>query len=188
MGDTLFFTARDGIHGSELWKSDGTRAGTVLVKDIQPGAGRGDDPNSLTRMGGTMFFAADDGTRGSELWKSDGTRAGTVLVRDINAGGWFRVAAKGQADTSKGTLRLRVDVAGAGRLVARPAGGSVGKLKWSVREVDSAGTTAITLRPTRAGLRILRREGQLRVKARFIFTPCGGTGSSVIRQYTLRLE
>ena len=37
-------------------------------------------------------------------------------------------------------------------------------------------------------MRILRRDGQLRVKARFTFTPCGGTGSSVIRQYTLRLK
>ena len=40
---TLFFTADDGIHGRELWKTDGTAAGTVLVKDITPGA-HGSDP------------------------------------------------------------------------------------------------------------------------------------------------
>ena len=37
---TLFFTANDGTNGTELWKSDGTAAGTVLVKDINPGSGR----------------------------------------------------------------------------------------------------------------------------------------------------
>ena len=46
----------------------------------------------------------------------------------------------------------------------------------------------MTLRPTRAGMRTLKRVGRLRVKARFTFTPCGGTGTSVVRPYTLRLR
>ena len=39
VGDTLYFWADDGVNGDELWKSDGTEAGTVLVKDINPGSG-----------------------------------------------------------------------------------------------------------------------------------------------------
>jgi trimeric autotransporter adhesin len=82
---TLFFVANDGTHGRELWKSDGSRKGTVLVKEINPG-GRDSYPMHLTNVKGTLFFAADDGTHGSELWKSDGTSAGTVRVADINPG------------------------------------------------------------------------------------------------------
>ena len=181
----MFFTADDGIHGRELWTSDGTEAGTVLVKDINPD-GADSAASYLTDVGGTLFFSADDGVHGEELWTSDGTEAGTVLVKDINAGGWFKVASEGRANTSRGTMRVKVSVAGDGRLVARPVAGSL--LRTSVVDVASAGTTTIVLRPTRAGLRILRQNGRLRVKARFTFTPCGGTGSSVIRRYTLRLE
>ncbi len=85
VGDTLFFTADDGVHGRELWKSDGSRRGTALVKDIDPDD---DDyyggPDSLSAVGDTLFFTADDGVHGRELWKSDGTTAGTVLVKDID--------------------------------------------------------------------------------------------------------
>ena len=80
---TLFFVSSDADAGWELWKSDGTTAGTVLVKDIQPGSGYS-YPRALTVVGSTVFFVADDGTNGPELWKSDGTSAGTVLVKAID--------------------------------------------------------------------------------------------------------
>jgi ELWxxDGT repeat protein len=83
VGGTLFFaaTAADGS-SRELWKSDGTAAGTVMVKDINPFTDS--SPEGLTDVNGTLYFSADDGENGRELWKSDGTAAGTVMVRDIN--------------------------------------------------------------------------------------------------------
>jgi ELWxxDGT repeat protein len=83
--DTVFFRAHDGVNGQELWKSDGTEAGTGMVKDIWPGS-NSSDCRYLTNFNGTLFFAADDGVNGWELWKSDGTEAGTFMVKDIVPG------------------------------------------------------------------------------------------------------
>jgi ELWxxDGT repeat protein len=82
---TLYFAASHPTYGNELWKSDGTAGGTVLVKDIRPGTSDA-GPFHFTNVNGTLFFTANDGTRGYELWKSDGTSAGTVIVRDIRSG------------------------------------------------------------------------------------------------------
>jgi ELWxxDGT repeat protein len=86
LGNTLFFSANEGVNGRELWKSDGTAAGTVLVKDINLTNPFGSSPSNLTAVGSTLYFTADEGVNGRELWKSDGTAAGTVLVRDIFPG------------------------------------------------------------------------------------------------------
>ncbi|HYX37552.1 MAG TPA: ELWxxDGT repeat protein [Oligoflexus sp.] len=85
VNSTLYFRANDGTSGLELWKSDGTDAGTVMVKDIASSGGS--TPSSLVAVNGTLYFTADNGTHGSELWKSNGTEAGTVLVKDIRSGG-----------------------------------------------------------------------------------------------------
>src|SRR5262249_6586203 len=82
-----FFTADDGNHSVELWKSDSTAGGAVLVKDIEPG-NFSSFPNSLTAVGDTLFFRARDGVNGSELWRSDGEAAGTIVVADIHPGAW----------------------------------------------------------------------------------------------------
>ena len=76
------------MHRAELWKSDGTAAGTVMVKDIEPGVGAasGSQPFFLTNLNGTLFFSAYDDAHGVELWKSDGTAAGTVMIKDIVPG------------------------------------------------------------------------------------------------------
>ena len=83
---TLYFSANDGVNGPELWKSDGTAAGTIMVKDIWVGSNGSLSVPHLTNVNGTLFFVADDGTNGSALWKSDGTAAGTVMVKDIYLG------------------------------------------------------------------------------------------------------
>jgi ELWxxDGT repeat protein len=72
-GNKVFFQAgsfvADGL-GRELWKSDGTSAGTTIVADIFPGEGSS-SPFDLTVVGDTFFFSANDGTNGRELWALD---------------------------------------------------------------------------------------------------------------------
>jgi ELWxxDGT repeat protein len=84
LNGVVLFNGRSGA-GQELWKSDGTEAGTILVKDINPGSSSS-SPSSLVDVNGIVYFLANNGTEGTELWKSDGTEAGTLLVKDIQTG------------------------------------------------------------------------------------------------------
>jgi len=81
----VYFSAEDGFNGFELWKTDGTQAGTVMVKDINTGS-LSSNPTGFTEMNGILFFTATNNTSGTELWKTDGTAAGTVIVKDVYAG------------------------------------------------------------------------------------------------------
>ncbi|MEP7374415.1 MAG: ELWxxDGT repeat protein [Chitinophagaceae bacterium] len=83
--NTMFFAATNGMNGMELWKTDGTDNGTVMVKDIKPGSANS-SIGYLTEVNHILFFVANNGSAGTELWKSDGTTAGTVMVRDIRPG------------------------------------------------------------------------------------------------------
>jgi ELWxxDGT repeat protein len=94
-----FFQTDDTTHGTELWKSDGTADGTVMVKNINPPASPGAEDlwaflrccprgvgSRMINVGGTLFFAADDGEHGYELWSTDGTGTGTTMVKNIRGG------------------------------------------------------------------------------------------------------
>ncbi len=86
VGDTTFFVARSIQGNTELWKTDGSKLNTVLVKDINPGV-FGSYLSGLTNVGGVLYFTALSGNSGFELWKSDGTLQGTIEVADIDPNG-----------------------------------------------------------------------------------------------------
>lgn len=82
-GYKAFFAASNEATGEELWVTDGTVAGTKMVKDINPGSGSS-DINWMTRFNDKVVFAANNGENGMELWISDGTENGTYIVKDIH--------------------------------------------------------------------------------------------------------
>jgi ELWxxDGT repeat protein len=85
LGSYFYFPGNGGASGRELWRSNGTEAGTTLFKEINPS---GDGyPGNLTIVEDNFYFTARDGTHGFELWKSNGSKTGTFMVKDINSSG-----------------------------------------------------------------------------------------------------
>src|SRR5215211_2340275 len=92
----LLFGANHPKFGEELWTSIGTRSGTRLVKDIDPGPLEikkmektetgSSAPDSVLRTKKWIYFQASTVKYGEELWKSDGTTSGTKIVKDIVPG------------------------------------------------------------------------------------------------------
>ncbi|WP_455587796.1 ELWxxDGT repeat protein [Bacteroides sp.] len=82
-GYKAFFAASNEAAGEELWVTDGTAAGTKMVKDINPGSASS-NVNWLTRFNDKVVFAADNGQDGFELWISDGTEDGTYMIKNIH--------------------------------------------------------------------------------------------------------
>ncbi len=89
-GGKLFFLSSDGKGGQDLWLSDGTAAGTSVVKDIvQTSTYDGTTSyyslsvGDLTAAGGKLFFSAQDPNGGIDLWVSNGTASGTTVLNDL---------------------------------------------------------------------------------------------------------
>ncbi|HYE20256.1 MAG TPA: hypothetical protein VEA69_17540, partial [Tepidisphaeraceae bacterium] len=127
LNGTLYFAASetDGAR-LDLWKSDGTDAGTVRVATLPYAATSPHaEPQTMTVAGGTLYFYGDDGAGGKALWKSDGTAAGTVMVKSL-------------APVGSGAL-LGAIVGAAGKVFFVISGGST---RW--RLIVSDGTAAGT--------------------------------------------
>ena len=83
-GGLVYFTAYDDHNHRQLWKTNGTSRGTVIVR--APGT-RGLGKVSIMGVAGSrVYFAADDGEHGVELWRSDGSPVSTALVADLSPG------------------------------------------------------------------------------------------------------
>ena len=85
VGNNVVYRYNDGIHGTELWFSDGTANGTIRLTDAVT---NGDsNPERITAFGNQAIFKMYDPTNGWEPWITDGTLAGTALLKDIRGNG-----------------------------------------------------------------------------------------------------
>ena len=89
LGDKLVFPFSTDYgnltYGNEFWVTDGTEAGTHVLKDINPGLAAGVSYEAAL-LGSKLVFQGTQPDAGSELWITDGTEAGTILLNDINPG------------------------------------------------------------------------------------------------------
>lgn len=88
---TLFFSASDRSHGDELWMSDGSGPGTVLIEDLT-GESTSADPSEITQVGDRLFLVASNDVFGREIWsgllgtiQGDFDRNGSLQLSDIDA-------------------------------------------------------------------------------------------------------
>lgn len=86
----IYFGAAEPVNGAELWRTDGTEAGTMMVSNIDTSvpqhANMGSNPAYFCVYNNSLYFSAYRPVDGRELWKTNGTDAGTVLVKDLSAG------------------------------------------------------------------------------------------------------
>jgi ELWxxDGT repeat protein len=125
-GNRVLFHAA-GPDGRELWRSNGTVAGTSQVSDVMPGPADGIDEDAvLVTLGGLTFFAADDGVHGVELWVTDGSPAGTQMVVDLEPG--IDSSEPDEMIVFDGVLYFAADAQGYGRELWRTDGTAAGTM------------------------------------------------------------
>lgn len=162
VGAFTFFTARTSADGRELWRTDGSAAGTLRLTDLAPGPGEVPIAE-LRSTGSRLLFAVGDPLLDQELWSSDGTVAGTRGL--LRFGGPIVIAPGARSGSNlvfvRDELWLSDGTAGGTRFVR-----TLGDFRHEVLDVEVLGNLWLFVRNehvwrtdgTGAGTRILGRS------------------------------
>jgi ELWxxDGT repeat protein len=91
INNVLFFTADDGMSGTELWRLDPGNNNPSLVRDLNTNLGMGSNPSNLTNANNVLYFTADDGIGGAALWRLDsfaGAMPSRIQISTNNSTGY----------------------------------------------------------------------------------------------------
>ena len=152
LGDFSYFYLSTGVGQaapgvSELWRTDGTAAGTTRLAGF-PGLEQSLDPTAVFESGGVIYFPGGTTATGTELWRSDGTPEGTRAVLDVNA-----------ATTRSSTPTAPVEVRG-GRWLFAADDGLNGRQLW-VTDGTDPGTRRVSNPSTGSGFNVTPQTGSL---------------------------
>jgi ELWxxDGT repeat protein len=130
-GSTLYFTASDGTHGSQLWETTGSGATMLTTANV---TGRGSLPSNLTAVGSTLYFVGFDST-GYQLWSSTGTPSTTTRLTSLGTYPVGLLPSRLTAMPSTSTLYFTASLGTHGAQLWDSTGGSTTMLT----DIDDAG-------------------------------------------------
>lgn len=180
LNGVMYFTATDNQHGTEIWKTDGTTANTVLLKDVLEGPSSS-SPTLFTSIGNTLLF----NTQGGELWKSDGTEKGTEKITDVQLE--TPVEANGLlffvlSDATSGKELWRTDGTASGTKLVKDI--NAGAPSSFPRELVAVGNTLyFTATTTNEGTELWKSDGT-EAGTVLVKDIMAGTGNSSVRYLT----
>ena len=84
----VYFFAQSATYGTEIWTSDGTNAGTQILKDIEPGSASGFSTGMWFKqpriLNNKLYFESGNTNTGLDIWETDGTTTGTKIAIDLD--------------------------------------------------------------------------------------------------------
>jgi ELWxxDGT repeat protein len=140
INNKFYFQGTTSQKGTEPYISDGTTAGTFLLRDIFAGNGSSLDWNSFSRAGSLVAFTAYDATNGSELWVTNGTTAGTVLLKDVEPGNLAASELSFLGNLPNNVLIFAATTTTAGRELWRSDGTAAGTYQLKDLNAGSSGS------------------------------------------------
>ena len=80
LNGNIIFAAEGNSYGRELWSSDGTKSGTKMMLDINPGT-LDSDPEDFSLLQGDLYFTGNTYLYGRQILKLDGSGLNVTEIR-----------------------------------------------------------------------------------------------------------